>query len=387
MSASTLLEIGNNLIQSPSVTTEINNPTKNRGNYVKSACRPCAKLKIKCTGEKPCDRCTKQKIVCIYEEPKKRGPKEGQPVRRSRSTSCDNRHRRQDDSRSSPIRRSRSSSCNRRHEDTSAVDNLTFMPQTFYQNQQHLDASPENNLQTSYFEPFKETRVTTGFEQDNNNALDIHFPNALYSPNNNQHLSASPENNLQPNYFEPFEETIVTTDFEQDNNNIFDIHFQNALYSPNNRQRLGASPENNLSTNHFETFKETGLTTDFEQDNNNALDIHVPNALHSPNNNQHLGAPPENNIQTNYFEPRVTTEFQQGSQQSDNDGFNYLDTDTVTNQLIPSNPPIMITIVLTFSGQRPYNDNPQPIQIQQDSHCQYEYHETQNDIMVNQANS
>ncbi|CAG8592355.1 33522_t:CDS:1 [Racocetra persica] len=152
-------------IPSVSISPDYNsNPTnaKNRGNYVKSACRPCALAKVKCSGDMPCDRCSKQEKECLYEPQRKRGPK----IRRSRSTSCDNRYRQQ----SVPLRRTRSN-CDRRRSSS----------------------------------PFETTRA------ESNNALGISLPNTLQSPyftqNDNLHPNHYIEGNqnLQPgfNYLDP----------------------------------------------------------------------------------------------------------------------------------------------------------------------------------------
>ncbi|CAG8634208.1 3569_t:CDS:1 [Racocetra fulgida] len=153
-------------IPSVSISPDNNsNPTnaKNRGNYVKSACRPCALAKVKCSGDMPCDRCSKHVKDCLYEPQRKRGPK----IRRSRSTSCDNRYKQQqDDLGSVPLRRTRSN-CDRRRSSS----------------------------------PFETTKA------ENNNALYISFPNtsSFLTQNDKLHPNHYIEGNqsLQPGFNYP----------------------------------------------------------------------------------------------------------------------------------------------------------------------------------------
>ncbi|KAF0547706.1 putative C6 transcription factor [Gigaspora margarita] len=46
-----------------------------RKKYSKSACLLCKHLKIKCSGEPPCDNCTNRGLKCEFDKQKKRGPK------------------------------------------------------------------------------------------------------------------------------------------------------------------------------------------------------------------------------------------------------------------------------------------------------------------------
>ncbi|CAG8841598.1 32762_t:CDS:1, partial [Gigaspora margarita] len=129
-----LSELNNNSTHL-SVSTPNSSPSNRcRGNYVKAACEPCKKAKVKCTGDMPCDRCSssKQEDKCEYKPQKKRGP---------RSKSCDSR---QDNSQSS-LRRSRScgnrrrSNCHSatiRTEDNNNALGISLQP-------------PNNNLPTS----------------------------------------------------------------------------------------------------------------------------------------------------------------------------------------------------------------------------------------------
>ncbi|CAG8586484.1 17507_t:CDS:1 [Cetraspora pellucida] len=143
-------EVNANSTQVPSVTISPdinNNPIKNRGNYVKAACRPCALAKVKCSGNMPCDRCSKQEKECLYEPQRKRGPK----IRRSRSTSCDNRHRQQDDLQPSSLRRTRSNCDRRRSISPSEVirsENDNALGISF---SNILQCLTENNLQPDYY--------------------------------------------------------------------------------------------------------------------------------------------------------------------------------------------------------------------------------------------
>ncbi|CAG8533438.1 24657_t:CDS:1 [Dentiscutata erythropus] len=167
----------NNFSQLSSTPTSSNANVKRTGSrrkYVKAACQLCKKSKVKCSGDYPCERCLKQKQEneCVYKPQKKRGP-------RSRSSSRDNRHRRQDDLRSSPISRSRSSSCDNRSrasgysEVTEAEDNYNA-----------LGIFP----QASGYSEVTET-------EDNYNAFGIFPQNDLQ-----QNL---PPNNFRDNYLHP----------------------------------------------------------------------------------------------------------------------------------------------------------------------------------------